>query len=179
MLYHQSNIIESPRKDLDESRNDCERSTHANRRAGSVHPTWLPGNLRNSPERGALACEGVVRLVGNAIDVSVSDMDISVSHPIPSFNTTAPSKIIEKFTRREIGDRFYYNHKKLARKQSHWGHPLSCTDPDGQGLVYLTIIPRVHVGYELPIIISYWTSATGINCFIKNGLKISRIYNYL
>ena len=64
-----------------------------------------------------LSSEGVVRSDRNAIDVSVSDMDISVTHPIPSFNTTAPPKITVKFTRREIRDRFYYNRKKLARKQ--------------------------------------------------------------
>lgn len=86
-----------------------------------------------------LSCEGVVRPVGNAIDVSMSDMDISVSHPIPRsrLNTTAPPKIIVKFTRREIRDRFYYNRKisrSLRGNRSrtslflHW--------PDGQGRVY-------------------------------------------
>ena len=84
-----------------------------------------------------LACEGVVRPVGNAIDVSVSDMDISVSHLIPSFNTTALPKIIVKFTRREIRDRFYYNRKNsrsLRGNRSRTSRVLHWFD--GQGRVY-------------------------------------------
>lgn len=101
MLYHQSNIIEGLRKDLDESRKianeahmQTEELAHYIRRDGLEISGIAPNE--------ELSCEGVVRSVGNAIDVSVSDMDISVSHPIPSFNTTAPPKIIVKFTGREI-----------------------------------------------------------------------------
>ena len=64
-----------------------------------------------------LSREGIVQSVGNATGVAVSDMDISVTHPIPSFNTAAPPKIIVKFTKREACDRFYSNRKNLARKQ--------------------------------------------------------------
>ena len=63
-----------------------------------------------------LTCEGIVRSVGNAINVALSDTDISVMHPIPSFNTTAPPRLIVKFTTREVRDRFYSNHKNLVKK---------------------------------------------------------------
>ena len=117
MLYHQSNIIEGPRKDLDESREIAnEAHMQTEERPQYIRRDCL--EISGIAPNEELSCEGVVRSVGNAIDVSVSDMDISVSHPIPSFNTTAPPKIIVKFTRREIRDRFYYNHKKLARKQT-------------------------------------------------------------
>ena len=53
-----------------------------------------------------LTCEGIVRSIGNAIGVAVSDTEISVMHPIPSFNAVAPPKLIVKFTRREVLDRF-------------------------------------------------------------------------
>ena len=43
---------------------------------------------------------------------------------------------------------------------------------------HLTIVPRMCVGYQLAIIISYPTSASGIMVFIKNADKISRILTY-
>ena len=110
ILYHQSNIIESLRKDLDESRKIAnEAHMQTEELAQYIRRDCL--EISGIAPNEELSCEGVVRSVGNAIDVSVSDMDISVSHPIPSFNTTAPSKIIVKLTRREICDRFYYNRK--------------------------------------------------------------------
>ena len=39
------------------------------------------------------------------------------------------------------------------------------------GKVYLTIIERVYVGYELAIIISYPTSASGIIVLLKTPTK--------
>ena len=49
--------------------------------------------------------------------MAASDTDISVTHPIPSFNAVAPLKLIVKFTGREVRDCFYSNRKNLARKQ--------------------------------------------------------------
>jgi len=64
----------------------------------------------------------------------VSDTDISVTHPIPSFNTAAPPKLIVKFTRREVRDRFYSNCKNLARKQIK---DIPGLGSDGRGRVYI------------------------------------------
>ena len=41
----------------------------------------------------------------------------AIVRAIPSFNAAAPPKLIVKFTRREVRDRFYSNRKNLARKQ--------------------------------------------------------------
>ena len=49
--------------------------------------------------------------------MAVSDTDISATRPIPSFNAAAPPKLIVKFTRRQVRDRFYSNRKNVARKQ--------------------------------------------------------------
>ena len=65
-----------------------------------------------------LTCEGIVRSVGNAIGVAVSDTDISVTHPIPSFNAAAPPKLIVKFTRRGVRDRFYSNRRTWQESRS-------------------------------------------------------------
>ena len=43
-------------------------------------------------------------------------------------------------------------------------------------LVYLTIIPRVHVGYELAIIISYPTSESGIIVLLKTASKYREFF---
>ena len=63
-----------------------------------------------------LSCEGIVRSIGNAIAVAVSDMDFSVIHLIPSFNNVAPPKIIVRFTRREVCDHFYSNRENLGSR---------------------------------------------------------------
>ena len=114
MLYHQSNIIESLRKDHDESRKIAnEAHMQTEELAQYIRRDCL--EISGIAPNEELSCKGVVRSVENAIDVSVSDMDILVSHPIPSFNTTAPPKIIVKFTRREIRDRFYYHRNENSR----------------------------------------------------------------
>ena len=137
MLYHQSNIIESLRKDHDESRKSAnEAHMQTEELAQYIRRDCL--EISGIAPNEELSCKGVVRSVGNAIDVSVSDMDILVSHPIPSFNTTAPPKIIVKFTRREIRDRFYYhrneNSRSLRGNRSRTSPVLHWSD--GQGRVY-------------------------------------------
>ena len=45
--------------------------------------------------------------------------------------------------------------------------------------VYLTIIPQVRVGYELAIIISYPTSASGIIVLLKTPTKYREFFSTL
>ena len=47
------------------------------------------------------------------------------------------------------------------------------------GKVYLTVIPRVGVGYDLAISISYPTSASGINVFLKALTKYWEFFTTL
>ena len=82
-----------------------------------------------------LSREGIVQSIGNATGVAVSDTDISVTHPIPSFNTVAPPKIIVKFTKREACDHFYSNCKNLARKLIK---DIPGLGSDGHGCVYIS-----------------------------------------
>ena len=44
--------------------------------------------------------------------------DISIAHPIPTFSSAAPPKIIVKFTRRSVRNTFYSNRRKLANKKA-------------------------------------------------------------
>ena len=46
------------------------------------------------------------------------DNDISIAHPIPTYKVGAPPKLIVKFTRRSVRNRFYLNRRKLARKKA-------------------------------------------------------------
>ena len=64
------------------------------------------------------SAESIVQSVGKAIDVLVNKQDISIAHPIPSYNAAAPPKIIVKFTRRSVRNTFYSNRRKLANKKA-------------------------------------------------------------
>lgn len=115
-LSHQSSIIEGLKNDIHESRKTAnEAAKQAEELSQYIRRDCL--EIAGIAPNEELTCEGIVRSVGNAIGVAVSDTDISVTHPIPSFNAAAPPKLIVKFTRREVRDRFYSNRKKLARKQ--------------------------------------------------------------
>jgi 6-pyruvoyl-tetrahydropterin synthase len=63
------------------------------------------------------SAEAIVKSVGKAIGVAVSQNDISITHPIPSYNRNAPPKIIVKFTPREVRNKFYSNRWNLAKKK--------------------------------------------------------------
>ena len=57
----------------------------------------------------------IVIAVGKAINVSVKEEDISTSHPLPSYNSDAPPKIIVKFTRRDVRNVYYASRRKLIK----------------------------------------------------------------
>jgi len=61
----------------------------------------------------------IVMAVGQAIEVAIKEEDISISHPLPSFSSDAPPKIIVKFTRRDIRNAFYANRRKLINKKTN------------------------------------------------------------
>ena len=73
MLYRQNNIIEGRRKDLDESRKIAnEAHTQPEERAQYIRRDCL--QISGIAPNEELSREGVVRSVGNAIDLSVSDI---------------------------------------------------------------------------------------------------------
>ena len=76
-----------------------------------------------------------MKVLCDPLAMAVSDKDISVTHPIPSFNAAAPPKLIVKFTRREVRDRFYSNRKNSARKQIK---DIPGLGSDGGGRVYIS-----------------------------------------
>jgi len=53
--------------------------------------------------------------VGKVINISVKEEDISTSHPLQSYNSDTPSKIILKFTRKDVRNVFYANQRKLMK----------------------------------------------------------------
>ena len=62
--------------------------------------------------------ESVVQAVGQAIGTPLTTDDISIAHPIPSYKTSAPPKIIVKFTRRKTRNKVYENRRKLYKKRA-------------------------------------------------------------
>ena len=55
------------------------------------------------PSRENYGSNDVVMEVGQSIEVAIIKEEyISLSHPLPSFSSDAPPKIIVKFTRRDI-----------------------------------------------------------------------------
>ena len=63
----------------------------------------------------------IVIAVGKAINVSVKEEDISTSHPLPSYNSGAPPKIIVKFTRRDVRNVYYASRRKLINNSLQLG----------------------------------------------------------
>ena len=51
------------------------------------------------------------------IGVPMAKEEISTAHRVPSCKADAPPKIIVKFTRRDMRNRFYGNRRKLANKK--------------------------------------------------------------
>jgi DNA repair exonuclease SbcCD ATPase subunit len=65
-----------------------------------------------------LSCEAIVNSIGETIGVPITADDISIAHPIPSYNQSAAPKLIVKFTRRQVRNKFYQARKKLASKKA-------------------------------------------------------------
>ena len=62
--------------------------------------------------------EAIGKSVGNVIGVPLQDNDISIAYPISAYKEDAPPKLIVKFTRRSVRNKFYSNRRKLARKKA-------------------------------------------------------------
>lgn len=66
----------------------------------------------------------IVSALANDMGFNLDPTDISISHPLPTFNKKASSKIIVKFTRREVRNKFYANRQKVAGKKINNLHNL-------------------------------------------------------
>ena len=60
--------------------------------------------------------EAIVESIGKVLKVKIEEKDISIAHPLPTFNKDALPKIIVKFTRRNVRNKFYAERKTLAGK---------------------------------------------------------------
>lgn len=60
--------------------------------------------------------EAIVESIGKVLKVKIEEKDISTAHPLPTFNKDALPKIIVKFTRRNVRNKFYAERKTLAGK---------------------------------------------------------------
>ena len=61
--------------------------------------------------------ENIVTSIGKEIVVPIVKEEISIAHQIPTYKADVPLKIIVKFTRRDIRNRFYGSRRKLASKK--------------------------------------------------------------
>ena len=60
--------------------------------------------------------ENIVESIGKVLNVNVTEADISIAHPLPSYKKDALPKLIVKFTRRNVRNEFYAKRKFLAGK---------------------------------------------------------------
>ena len=70
------------------------------------------------PPSESYSSNDIVRSVGKLIGIQVSDGDISTAHPVPTFKTDALPKIVIKFVRIDVRNRFYANRRKLVKKKA-------------------------------------------------------------
>ena len=66
--------------------------------------------------------EAIVESIGKVLKVKIEEKDISIAHPLPTFNKDALPKIIVKFTRRNVRNKFYAERKTLAGKNLKDNH---------------------------------------------------------
>ena len=60
----------------------------------------------------------IVQSIGKLIGVPITDGDTPTAHPVPSFKTDAPPKLVVKFVRRDVRNLFYANQRKLVKKKA-------------------------------------------------------------
>jgi len=58
--------------------------------------------------------EAIVVSIAKALDLDINESDISIAHPLPTYNSEALAKIIVKFTRRNVRNALYGKRKALA-----------------------------------------------------------------
>ena len=61
--------------------------------------------------------EDIAGSIGKVLNVNMDEKDISIAHPLPTFNKDALPRIIIKFTRRNVRNEFYAKRKSLAGKK--------------------------------------------------------------
>lgn len=114
-VHYNANIT-NMKKDLGEV-NKC--AVEANIQAEELAQYLRRDCLEISGVQATTTCspEAIVKSVGKAVGLTISQHDISITHPIPSYKVDAPPKIIVKFTRRDVRNKFYSSRKKLANKK--------------------------------------------------------------
>ena len=63
-----------------------------------------------------ICSENIVESIGKVLNFSVTENDISVADPLPSYKKDALLKLIVKFTRTNVRNEFYAKRKVLAGK---------------------------------------------------------------
>ena len=61
-------------------------------------------------------CDLVIAIVKD-MGVDLEEKDISIAHPLPTCNRDADNKLIVKFIRWAVRDKFYSNRRKVAGKK--------------------------------------------------------------
>lgn len=61
-------------------------------------------------------CIEAVKSIAEALDVEVSQSEISTAHPLPRYKRDLPPKFIVKFTRRDVKNNIYSKRSKLDKK---------------------------------------------------------------
>ena len=114
-IQRQGTSLKQMRKDLDDA-NKADAMNGFENLAEYLRRDCL--EISGVPPSENYTCNQLVMAVGQTIGVQVKEEDISTSHPLPTFKKDAPPKIIVKFTRRDMRNRFYTNRRKLIDKKA-------------------------------------------------------------
>ena len=73
-----------------------------NRRSSSLLLNSVCCNLINELNNAEFSSENIVESIGKVLNVSITEIDISVAHPLASYKKDTLPKFIVKFTRKDV-----------------------------------------------------------------------------
>ena len=110
------------------------------------------------------SAEAIIKSLGDVIGIPLQDNDISIAHPIPTYKVGAPPKLIVKFTRSSVRNKFYSSRRKLQRKKA-------------KDLPYLNLSSEAHVFVSASLTPSKKKLFGDVNK-VKKHLKWKYIWTY-
>ena len=86
------------------------------------------------------SCEEIVTSLAEEMGINIEESDISTAHPLPTYSRDVPGKIIVKFARRNVRNKFYGNRSKIVGKKVENLNTLRelTEDSDARNKVYIS-----------------------------------------
>ena len=116
-ISQQSTTIKNVQEELNKVKKQATDASHqAEELAQYIRRDCL--EISGVPPSESYSSNDIVCSVGKLIGIQITNGDISTAHPVPSFKSDALPKIVVKFVRRDVRNRFYANRRKLVKKKA-------------------------------------------------------------